>query len=309
MPPTRSHFRPLACLFVVASITSCSLALNFDALRSDDEPENGAGKAGGGGRGGAGGTGGSGGAATGGTGGTGGSGGAGAGAGAGGSGGTQIPPRCGDGLADPGESCDSGSPDGDQFCTPFCEVRCEAENAQGFVDPATDRCYLLIREQLTWDAARTRCGGLPGGAHLVAYSDRAEFDVLAGVLADVFGVAEAVWTGANDIDAEGSYTWENGEPLVASGFPWNEAGGQPNNGDDGGVAGAGGEGGAGGAPGPGQDCAVAANGSGFLLHDRNCSDTEIFLCERPSPFARAGRAGRLGRGALGVGPSPRTATA
>ncbi|HEU4408146.1 MAG TPA: lectin-like protein [Polyangiaceae bacterium] len=254
--------------------------MNFDTLRAEDEPtgEGGGGgsKAGAGGSNPTGGpgTGGAGSSATGGSGGAGGAGSGGAGSGGvgttggsggAGSGGNQLPGhRCGDGRLDPGEACDSGSPTGDETCSPFCEIRCQAAGAQAFFDQGTEHCYLLFREPIAWPDARARCGGLPGGAHLATYSDQSEFDVLAQTLGESFGVAEPVWTGAQDIDVNLSYAWENGEPLGPSGFPWNAPAGEPSDGVD-------------------EDCGAAINTSGFLLHDRVCTNAYIFLCERPPP--------------------------
>jgi hypothetical protein len=153
-------------------------------------------------------------------------------------------------------------------CTGACEVRCEAEGGEGFVDVATGRCYLFFADALTWSNARARCAAQPGGVHLVTFRDEDQLAALVAAFLERFGEDDTWWTGGNDLAVEGAFRWESGEPFEVGegGFPWNVDGGQPNAGD----------------LGAGEDCAASVDTSGHLLHDRRCSDAYAFVCERPS---------------------------
>jgi hypothetical protein len=175
---------------------------------------------------------------------------------------------CGNGQLDAGEACDSGLPWGDETCDGRCRLRCAAPGAEAVVDPATGHCYLLFSEPVAWQAARSRCLVLPGDAHLLALNAPPELAFVAGALLEQLGFDDPVWTGGNDLAAEGAYAWESGEPLAGAGeFPWDVARAQPGGGTS-------------------QNCAAAVASSGFLLDDRACSEPNAAVCER-APAAPA----------------------
>jgi hypothetical protein len=90
------------------------------------------------------------------------------------------------------------------------------------VNPANGRTYHLL-EGSSWSAAQARAVQL--GGNLVTINDQAEQDFLLANLHTFGGVTRDLWTGFNDVAAEGQFTWVSGE---ASSFTlWDL--GEPNN--------------------------------------------------------------------------------
>ncbi|MEY2805727.1 MAG: hypothetical protein RIR65_144, partial [Planctomycetota bacterium] len=90
------------------------------------------------------------------------------------------------------------------------------------VNPANGRIYHLL-EGSSWSAAQARAVQL--GGNLVTINDQAEQDFLLANLHTFGGVTRDLWTGFNDVAAEGQFTWVSGE---ASSFTlWDL--GEPNN--------------------------------------------------------------------------------
>ncbi|MBN2801334.1 MAG: right-handed parallel beta-helix repeat-containing protein, partial [Deltaproteobacteria bacterium] len=110
--------------------------------------------------------------------------------------------------------------------------------------------YAFCQATVQWSSAREACGAL--GMDLLVMDDAAEA-VWAGFIVD--GASET-WCGANDLDADGVFTWA-GAPLN-SWFGW--AGEEPNN------AG-------------GSEYCVAFYGNG-LLNDQTCTRLNPFVCEQ-----------------------------
>ena len=74
--------------------------------------------------------------------------------------------------------------------------------------------YFKSNSSASWHAAANTAAAV--GGHLAAISSAAENTFLAG------HISSRHWIGLHDSVTEGSYEWENGEPLVYTNFPSNE---------------------------------------------------------------------------------------
>lgn len=152
---------------------------------------------------------------------------------------------CGDGVQQELEECDSLN---DASCV-GC-FRCAGDSE--VLDPVSKHCYKRIQgmgQLKDWKSARANC--LAWGGDLAGLSSAAEVDFLKDKFNDV-------WTGANDIVDECSFTWVNGEPWQPH---W--AGNEPNDANK------------------NEDCAYLFKaGNDGLMNDTNCNDKRDALCER-----------------------------
>jgi cysteine-rich repeat protein len=221
----------------------CNPLWGLDDLAFDPAPS----APGGGGEGGEGGRGGSGAAAgMGGDGGvpTGGLGGGGAG-GSGGVGGVIVS-LCGDGtITPPDEVCDDGGIEDGDGCSSTCAVECGA--ADEFEDPLTHHCYAFHSNNTDWNTAVDQCAAWHGD--LASVTSEAERSFLGA------DVGNNAWIGGNDIVGEGIFQWHNGELWLFEAWSL-------------------------GAPSLGfnsLDCVVLTGG---LFDDRDCAQSNNWLCER-----------------------------
>ncbi|WP_013334653.1 putative Ig domain-containing protein [Gloeothece verrucosa] len=88
----------------------------------------------------------------------------------------------------------------------------------GIVNPANNHTYFLTNSAI-WTDARTQAQAK--GGYLVTINNAAENQFLV----DTFGGSEYLWIGLNDATVEGSFQWDNGEPVTYTN--WNA--GQPDN--------------------------------------------------------------------------------
>lgn len=129
--------------------------------------------------------------------------------------------------------------------------------------------YILCTEGLYWAEAQADCEGM--GASLATLGDSAENTWVAGLTAlyeDEIGWVDGYpnwWSGLNDRDAEGTWTWSSGEPLGWT--SWHPS--QPDNcpcgphGDD-------------------EDCVHLNWGGQGLWNDSGCvRDPHPYVCELP----------------------------
>ena len=109
-------------------------------------------------------------------------------------------------------------------------------------------------EQVTWDEARQTC--LSNNADLVSIHSKEErkyFWNLAG--------RNTFWTGGNDINTEGSWTWSDGTPWKYTAWFY----GQPDNANN------------------NQDCLTLATFARGLFDDANCQKDKLpFICKGKS---------------------------
>ena len=112
----------------------------------------------------------------------------------------------------------------------------------------TSSPYLVCSGVLTWAAAADACAVF--GLHLVTINDAAENSLVASLL------SETAWIGFSDLDAEGSFTWQDGSPVTFT--SWSS--GEPNDSN-------------------GEDCTHTNWSSPGLWNDLDCGNTEPFVCE------------------------------
>jgi cysteine-rich repeat protein len=126
----------------------------------------------------------------------------------------------------------------------------------GVTSGATDallwsgHCYLLFKDtDAIWSAASTACNSY-SGSYLASLTSASENLAMSGLT-----LATSTWIGFNDISAEGSFVWANGEPTSYT----NWAVGEPNNSGN-------------------EDCTVI-NQSTRLWTDWPCSNATDYICE------------------------------
>jgi len=130
---------------------------------------------------------------------------------------------------------------------------CDAGDVNA-VDPATGNCYMLFQTVRNWVDARMQCAALGLTSHLAVITTAEE----NGIVAPMAGVLD-VWMGGNDLVAEMTWEWLNGEPFVWDN--WRD--GEPNDGNK-----------------NGEDCMIIEGDRGGTWDDRNCSQQYAYLCER-----------------------------
>lgn len=148
-------------------------------------------------------------------------------------------------------------------CGAMCSTACQ--NGQCALAPGCSylvwngHTYAKCTTAMSWQDAKLFC--LAKGAHLVTLNSAAEDAFIFSISSKPDGVD--YWTGFNDINLEGQWEWESGEPVTYVGF----APGEPNNAPV--------------APG-GEDCASWYYfGAGW--NDNRCDLLFPFVCEWSSP--------------------------
>ena len=139
----------------------------------------------------------------------------------------------------------------------ICGAKPPCNGSGEFEDIASGECYRIGTTAMTWSAALADCAAW--GGSLAGISSQAEQDFLFAHKSN-----NNCWIGFNDIQAEGTFAWVNGE--TSSYTHW--LAGEPNN------------------NGGNEDCGQFAGGYakppstvGFW-NDANCSGTACFYCER-----------------------------
>ncbi len=150
-----------------------------------------------------------------------------------------------------GGDADPGQPDGSPLAdgsSPDARPCVEGDNQ--VVDPASGHCYMYFSDPVIWEVARLACAGL--GGHLAT----SQSDVENAIITPLSGT-EYAWMAGNDIDVEGAWGWETGEPMVY--VNWRD--GEPNNSNN-------------------EDCMVIEGINMGLWDDRSCDSAYAFICER-----------------------------
>ena len=126
-------------------------------------------------------------------------------------------------------------------------------------DAASGRCYRFFTQATLYEDVQAECEKWHPNGRFAAMSTKAEYDFLAVA----FASETDFWIGGDDLDDDGSWQWQNGEPWgEASG--WGQEGSEPWKTDE---------------PmgGDGERCLRV---KAWLFESKNC-DAQPFLCERP----------------------------
>lgn len=191
-----------------------------------------------------------------------------------GTGGTMnTGPVCGNGALETNEICDDGNTQDGDGCASNC--RCAAPDGaskdMNFVFASADgkTCYVLFNGLRSFNEAQNLCQS--NSMYLASVTSKAELDWIHPFIEPY----NRIWIGG----ARGSamfdaWTWVSGEPWLlnpcdASQYPlcddtvnlWSQ--GEPNN--TGGV----------------EDCVEIYHGDAVGFNDVICSDSLVYLCERP----------------------------
>lgn len=154
---------------------------------------------------------------------------------------------CGDGVVQGLEQCDDPADPACVGCL-ACDGAGEHFETEAFATSPSRHCYYFQDEpEIDWRAARREC--VARGGDLATIGSWAERQFVHSF------VGEETWVGGNDLVAEGTYGWANGEPFRFA--DWDN--GQPNNSGS-------------------EDC-VFMNADGEM-HDNGCDVITAFLCER-----------------------------
>jgi cysteine-rich repeat protein len=177
---------------------------------------------------------------------------------------------CGDGIINGDEQCDDMNPtpgDGCNACFIECDQAVGAELTFNSGEPPWS-CYQAFFSDpgdfVSWDAARTACTTLGPGWDLAAVTSNGEL-----ILIDQGGGGPPndtrVWLGGNDMAADGTFVWSNGEPWWAT-PPWTAT--SPNT-----------------TAGNLDDCVslLAVGSSADDFDDIPCAELHGYVCERPAP--------------------------
>lgn len=146
----------------------------------------------------------------------------------------------------------------------------DSQSLLGFVDcdraAATDHCYALVLEPADWQSAQDACQVRLGPmAHLVTIDGPAENDwafryadsIPYGPVDDNPNQRQRMWTGGNDLDTVGEWTWITGEPFAYANWRADEPGS------------------------PGEEqCMIVLGEYDGQWDDRPCDDAYEYLCER-----------------------------
>lgn len=168
---------------------------------------------------------------------------------------------CGNGVIDGNEECDDANKLSGDTCSPECKVSCTSSGSQAgghdvFINQTTHHCYLQVYSpNRTFQEATDDCKAW--GGYLAALTDQPEIDALSGLLPKN---GEDCWIGADDLAADGTFVWLDGEVwnYAPQQPPWQN--GEPNGGTN-------------------ENC-VEIYTSG-RLNDDSCSKSQNYLCERP----------------------------
>ena len=188
-------------------------------------------------------------------------------------------PTCGDGRVWLGEECDDGNDVGGDGCSAVCEVEPGFECTGDPTSTCTAICaptnfewrsqmgsgtteYLLCETSHTASVAESICEALAPGWTLTRIDDPAENAYVDGF------VGNNVWIGGHDEAVEGEWRWRDGDQFWQGTGPGMQVGGLYSNWDPGEPGGS-----------TTENCARQKNGG--VWEDRECSDTEKFVCEGP----------------------------
>jgi hypothetical protein len=128
---------------------------------------------------------------------------------------------------------------------------CGGGDAEQF-DATTGSCFVGFKDPFTWAEAENRCRAFISGAHLASIADSQQTAAIKALAVNL--AAGSYWIGANDIAAEGIFTWNDGLVLSYTNWRTNE----PNN------------------QGGNQNCVSVNNTQWF---DNNCSDSLSYICK------------------------------
>jgi cysteine-rich repeat protein len=149
---------------------------------------------------------------------------------------------CGDMVKQGLEECDP--PDGTTCIGCFL---CAASDEH--FDPVSKHCY-RVGSNKNWTAARADC--IAWGGDLVGIGSPAEYDFVTAL-----GFGSDVWTGGNDLAAECSFGWVDGERW----WPAFDAGEPNNSGGD-------------------EHCVELDPQATPMMNDEKCTDSQDYICER-----------------------------
>ncbi|XP_076357953.1 uncharacterized protein LOC143250810 isoform X2 [Tachypleus tridentatus] len=143
-------------------------------------------------------------------------------------------------------------------------------------------CYQLFHQYMNWQSAENHCISLGGHLATISTDDIQLFLETLIKTSLLYGQAHAFWIGANDIQHENCYTWEDGLIFRYSNwFPgWSQHNNYNSQPSDDGLS--------------SQDCVemrdlyrYPSKGEGqtktFYWNDRNCEVKNPFICQRPKP--------------------------
>ncbi|MDH3623753.1 MAG: C25 family cysteine peptidase [Myxococcales bacterium] len=190
----------------------------------------------------------------------------------------EAPPPCGDGRIWLGEECDDGDGLGGDGCSSTCQIEpgytCTGEPStctpvcSGSFDwrsqmGSTTTEYFLCEESITAVEAETICEGLGSGWTLTRIDDATENTYIDGL------IGEHLWIGGQDEAVESAWRWRDGDQFWSGDENGSPVGGLYTNWDPGQE------------PDGGTDENCARQEDGGLWQDRDCTDTNRFVCEGP----------------------------
>ncbi|XP_059167015.1 low affinity immunoglobulin epsilon Fc receptor-like [Physella acuta] len=127
-----------------------------------------------------------------------------------------------------------------------------------------NKCYEIVNSPMTWQDAKSFCAKFTGGRSLAKVLTTSEMLFLSNPM---HGNGNR-WTGANDIDVEGSWVWDDNTPANLTSL-W--ASGEPNS-----------------FAGKNEDCVELITGG--RLNDESCDFPRAFICmekEKKTPEVAA----------------------
>ena len=120
-------------------------------------------------------------------------------------------------------------------------------------DPETESCYVFLQARGTWTDGQAACEN--AGPDLLGASITSPME---NEFVSAFVPSLDFYTGGNDLDVEGTFTWSDEEPFTFE----NWRAGEPNNSEG------------------REDCLVIQGNLGSVWDDRSCSEILPILCER-----------------------------
>jgi len=120
-------------------------------------------------------------------------------------------------------------------------------------DPETGSCYVFLQARGTWANGQTACENAGPDLLGASITSAAESEFVSS-----FVPALEFYTGGNDLEVEGTFTWSDEEPFTFE----NWRAGEPNNSEG------------------REDCLVIQGNLGGVWDDRSCTEILPILCER-----------------------------
>lgn len=171
----------------------------------------------------------------------------------------------GDGAPGCGYDCDDGNPTVYPGAPELCNLRDDNCNGQLDDDPSCPACiemtpgggltFAFCFHPLSFAEAEADCAAQ--GGHLASIPDQLTQNSLADAAFSISG--GQWWIGLSDQATEGTFTWEDGTPLVYQ----NWAGGEPNDANQ------------------AEDCAHLADWAGGQWNDIGCETASNYVCKLP----------------------------